>query len=160
MLGCIFTVLIACSVQPVLAQDITDILQPVPVRDSEYQFHLQAVHRDTDDRLISVVESTHGYYIPHEITNESFNDCFGSNICKKEIVVVDNKKYEKIQFSEKYSLEVRSTLMFLIIAKLSVDDGNEIVMVDAPIFQAFVPLIHLEEDNVIQTQWTIFRKLN
>ena len=161
MLGCIFTVLIACSVQPVLAMHETlDILQPVPIRDSEYQFHLQAVLRDTDGRLISVTEATNGYYIPHDITDEGFDKCFGSNICKKEIVDVDNKKYEKIQFSEKYSLEVRSTLMFLIIAKLSVDDGNEIVMVDAPIFQAFVPLIHLEEDNVIQTQWTIFRKLN
>ena len=160
MLGCAFTVLIACSVQPVLAQDITDVLKPVPIKDAEYQFHLQAVLRDTDGRLISVTEATNGYYIPHDITDEGFDKCFGSNICKKEIVDVDNKKYEKIQYSEKYSLEVRSTLMFLIIAKLSVDDGNEIVMVDAPTFQAFVPLIHLEEDNVIQTQWTIFRKLN
>ena len=49
--------------------------------------------------------------------------------------------------------------MFLIIAELSIIDGNEIVIVDAPIFQAFVPLIHLEEDNVIYAQWTIFRDL-
>ena len=160
MLGCSFTVLIACSVQPVLAQDITDIFKPIPIRDSEYQFHLQAVLRDTDGRLISVTEATNGYYIPHDITDEGFNNCFGANICKKEIVVIDNKKYEKIQYMEKFSLEVRSTLMFLIIAKLSIIDGNEIVMVDAPIFQAFVPLIHLEEDNVIYTQWTIFRMLN
>ena len=160
MLISIFTALIAGSIQDVLAYDITDIFEPIPIRNSEYQFHLQAVLRDTDGRLISVTEATNGYYIPHDITDEGFDKCFGSNICKKEIVDIDNKKYEKIQFSEKYSLEVRSTLMFLIIAKLSVDDGNEIVMVDAPIFQAFVPLIHLEEDNVIQTQWTIFRKLN
>ena len=160
MLGCIFTVLIACSVQPVLAMHETlDILQPVPVRDSEYQFHLQAVLRDTDGRLISVTEATNGYYISHEITDESFDKCFGANICKKEIVAIDDKKYEKVQFTDKYSLEVRSTLMFLIIAELSIIDGNEIVMVDAPIFQAFVPLVHLEEDNVIYAQWTIFRDL-
>ena len=160
MLISIFTALIAGSIQDVLAYDITDIFEPIPIRNSEYQFHLQAVLRDTDGRLISVTEATNGYYISHEITDESFDKCFGANICKKEIVAIDNKKYEKIQHSEKYSLDVHSTLMFLIIAKLSVDDGNEIVMVDAPIFQAFVPLIHLEEDNVIQTQWTIFRKLN
>ena len=160
MLGCIFTVLIACSVQPVLAMHETlDILQPVPIRDSEYQFHLQAVLRDTDGRLISVTEATNGYYISHEITDESFDKCFGANICKKEIVAIDNKKYEKVQFTDKYSLEARSTLMFLIIAELSIIDGNEIVMVDAPIFQAFVPLVHLEEDNTIYAQWTIFRDL-
>ena len=159
MLGCVFTVLIACSVQPVLAQDITDILKPVPIRGSEYQFHLQAVLRDTDGRLISVTEATNGYYISHEITDESFDECFGADICKKVIVVIDNKKYEKVQFTDKYSLEVPSTLMFLIIAELSIADGNEIVLVDAPIFQAFVPLVYLEEDNVIYAQWTIFRDL-
>ena len=160
MLISIFTALVTGSIQDVLAEDITDMFEPIPIRNSEYQFHLQAVLRDTDGILISVTESTNGYYISHEITDESFDKCFGANICKKEIVVIDNKKYEKIQYMEKFSLEVPSTLMFLIIAKLSIIDGNEIVMVDAPIFQAFVPLIHLEEDNVIYTQWTIFRMLN
>ena len=159
MLISIFAALIAGSIQDVLAYDITDIFEPIPIRNSEYQFHLQAVLRDTDGRLISVTEATNGYYISHEITDESFDKCFGANICKKEIVVIDNKKYEKVQFTNKYSLEVRSTLMFLIIAELSIIDGNEIVIVDAPIFQAFVPLIHLEEDNVIYAQWTIFRDL-
>ena len=159
MLISIFAALIAGSIQDVLAYDITDIFEPIPIRNSEYQFHLQAVLRDTDGRLISVTEATNGYYISHEITDESFNKCFGANICKKEIVVIDNKKYEKVQFTNKYSLEVRSTLMFLIIAELSIIDGNEIVIVDAPIFQAFVPLIHLEEDDMIHAQWTIFRDL-
>ena len=159
MLILVFTTLIVGSTQDVLAEDITKILKPVSIKNSEYQFHLQAVLRDTDGRLISVTEATNGYYISHEITDESFNKCFGANICKKEIVVIDNKKYEKVQFTNKYSLEVRSTLMFLIIAELSIIDGNEIVMVDAPIFQAFVPLIHLEEDDMIHAQWTIFRDL-
>ena len=159
MLISIFTVLIAGSIQDVLAYDITDIFESIPIRNSEYQFHLQAVLRDADGGLISVTEATNGYYISHEITDESFDKCFGANICKKEIVVIDNKKYEKVQFTEKYSLEVRSTMMFLIIAELSIIDDNEIVMVDAPIFQAFVPLIHLEEDNVIYAKWNIFRDL-
>ena len=159
MLISIFTALIAGSIQDVLAYDITDVFEPITIRNSEYQFHLQAVLRDADGGLISVTEATNGYYISHEITDESFDKCFGANICKKEIVVIDNKKYEKVQFTDKYSLEARSTLMFLIIAELSIIDGNEIVMVDAPIFQAFVPLVHLEEDNVIYAQWTIFRDL-
>ena len=160
MLGCVFTVLIACSVQPVLAQDMTDILKPVPIRGSEYQFHLQVILRDSDGRLISVTESTNGYYIPHDITDEGFNSCFGSNICKKEIVVIDNIKYEKIQYREKYSLHAHTRLMFFITAVLEVSYGPETVIADAGIFQAFVPLVYLDDDTVIDTQWSIFRKLN
>ena len=160
MLGCVFTVLIACSVQPVLAQDITDIFKPVPIKGSEYQFHLQVILRDSDGRLMSVTESTNGYYIPHDITDEGFDNCFGSNICKKEIVVVDNKKYEKIQYKEKYSLDLPQRLMFFITAILEVSYGPETVIADAGIFQAFVPLVYLEDDTMINTQWTILRELN
>ncbi len=156
----IFTALIVGSIQNALAEDITDMFKPVPIKNAEYQFHLQAVLRDTDGRLITVTESTNGYYIPHDITDQSFDKCFGANICKKEIVVIDNKKYEKIQFTDKFSLEVRSALMLFLIAKLSITDGDEITFVDAPVFQAFVPLVYLEEDNVIHVQWTIFRELN
>ena len=160
MLSIIFTALIVGSVQPVLADEITDLFKPVPIRNSEYQFHLQVVLRDADGILISVTESTNGYYIPHDITDEGFDNCFGSNICKKEIVVVDNKKYEKIQYKEKYSLDLPQRLMFFITAVLEVSYGPETVIVDAGIFQALSPLVYLEENNVINTQWTIFRVLN
>ena len=156
MLGCIFTVLIACSVQPVLAQDVTDILKPVPIKDAEYQFHLQVILRDSDGRLISVTESTNGYYIPHDVTDEAFDIHFG----KKEIVTVDNIKYEKVQYREKYSLDLPLKLMFFISAVLEVSYGPETVIADAGIFQAFVPLVYLDDDTVIDTQWSIFRKLN
>ena len=156
MLCCIFTVLITCSVQPVFAQDVVDILKPVPIKDAEYQFHLQMILRDSDGRLISVTESTNGYYIPHAVTDEAFDIHFG----KKEIVTVDNIKYEKVQYSEKYSLDLPLKFMFFISAVLEVSDGPETVIVDANIFQAFVPLVYLADDDEINTQWTIFRKLN
>ena len=160
MLISIFTALIAGSIQDVLAEDITDILKPVPIKNSEYQFHLQVTLRDADGMLISVTETTNGYYIPHDITDEGFDNCFGSNICKKEIVVVDNIKYEKVQFTEKYSVDLPLKFMFFIPAILEVSYGPETVLVDANIFQAFSPLVYLEENNVINTQWTIFRVLN
>ena len=47
--------------------------------------------------LISVTETTNGYYIPHNITDEAFDYHFG----KKEIVVVDNIKYEKSSIHRK-----------------------------------------------------------
>ena len=156
MLIPIFTALIVGSVQPVLADDITDLFKPVPIKNSEYQFHLQVVLRDVDGRLISVTESTNGYYVPHDVTDEAFDHNFG----EKEIVTVDNIMYEKVQFTEKYSLDLPEKLMFFIPAVIEVSYGLETVIVDAYIFQAFVPLVYLEEDNVINTQWTIFRKLN
>jgi len=172
MLIAIFTVLITCSIQPVFAQDITDVLKPVPIKDAEYQFHLQMVLRDSDGRLISVTESTNGYYIPHAVTDEAFDYHFG----KKEIVVVDNIKYEKVQFTEKYSLDLPldvwnedrdqllvpkiAKLMIFIPAILEVSYGSEIKMVDAYIFQAFIPLAYLAEGDEVNTQWTIFRTLN
>ena len=171
-LGCIFTVLITFYVQPVLAQDVVDILKPVPIKDAEYQFHLQIVLRDSDGILISITESTNGYYIPHTVTDEAFDIHFG----KKEIVTVDNIKYEKVQYREKYSLDLPldvwnedrdqglvpkiPKLMFFIPAILEVSYGSETEIVDAYIFQAFVPLVYLAEDDEINTQWTIFRKLN
>ena len=156
MLIPIFTTLIIGSTQDVLAEDITDVLEPVSIKNSEYQFHLQVVLRDADDRLISVIETTNGYYIPHSITDEAFDYYFG----KKEIVVVDNTKYEKVQYSEKYSLDLPLKLMFFIPANLEVSYGSEITIVDANIFQAFVPLVYLEDNTVINTQCTILRELN
>ena len=156
MLIPIFTALIVGSVQPVLADDITDLFKPVPIKNSEYQFHLQVVLRDAGGGLISVTESTNGYYVPHDVTDEAFDHNFG----EKEIVTADNIMYEKVQFTEKYSLDLPEKLMFFIPAVIEVSYGLETVIVDSYIFQAFVPLVYLEEDNVINTQWTIFRKLN
>ena len=154
MLISVFTALIAGSVQDVLAQDITDIFEPVPIKNSEYQFHLQVILRDVDGGLISVTESTNGYYIPHEITDQIFDNDFG----EKEIVIVNNIKYEKVQFTEQYSLDLPFKLMFFIPVAIEVSDGLKTVIVDANIFQAFVPLVYLEENNVINTQWTILRE--
>jgi hypothetical protein len=156
MLSIIFLALIVGSTQPVFADHITDIFKPVPIKNSEYQFHLQVILRDADDRLISVTEATNGYYIPHDVTDEVFDHNFG----KKEIVIVDNIKYEKVQYTEKYSLDLPLKLMFFIPAIIEVSHGSEILIVDAYIFQALVPLVYLEEGDVINTQWTIFRKLN
>jgi len=157
MLSIIFTALIVGSVQPVLADEITDLFKPVPIRNSEYQFHLQVVVRDSHGQLVSVTESTNGYYVPHDVTDESFDRDFG----KKEIVTVDNIKYEKVQFIVKdRHYQVPMKLMFFIPAILEVSYGSETVTVEAFIFQAFVPLVYLEEDDVVDTQWTIFRKLN
>jgi len=156
MLISIFIALISGSMQDVFAVDMTDIFKPVPIKNSEYQFHLQVVLRDADGGLISVVESTNGYYIPHDITDQVFDNDFG----EKEVVIVDNVKYEKVKFTEQYSLDLPYKLMFFIPIAIEVNDGSKMVIVDANIFQAFVPLVYLEADYVIDTQWTILRESN
>ena len=157
MLSIIFTALIVGSVQPVLADEITDLFKPVPIRNSEYQFHLQVVVRDSHGQLVSVTESTNGYYVPHDVTDEAFDRNFG----KKEIVTVDDIKYEKVQYIVKdRHYRVPMKLMFFIPAVIEVSQGSETVTVEAFIFQSFVPLVYLEDGDVVDTQWTIFRKLN
>ena len=150
----VFTALIAGSMQDVFAVDMTDIFKPVPIKNSEYQFHLQVVLRDADGGLISVTESTNGYYIPHDVTDQVFDNDFG----EKEVVIVDNVKYEKVKYTEQYSLDLPYKLMFFIPIAIEVNDGSKTVIVDANIFQAFVPLVYLEADYVIDTQWTILRE--
>ena len=142
--------------QDVFAVDMIDIFKPVPIKNSEYQFHLQVVLRDADGGLISVVESTNGYFIPHDITDQVFDNDFG----EKEVVIVDNVKYEKVKYTEQYSLDLPYKLMFFIPIAIEVNDGSKMVIVDANIFQAFVPFVYLEADYVIDTQWTILRESN
>ena len=156
MLISVFIALIAGSMQDVFAVDMTDIFKPVPIKNSEYQFHLQVVLRDADGGLISITESTNGYYIPHDVTDQVFDNDFG----EKEIIIVDNIKYEKVKFTEQYSLDLPYKLMFFIPIAIEVNDGSKTVIVDANIFQAFVPLVYLEADYVIDTQWTILRESN
>ena len=95
--------------------------------------------------------------VKHDVTDEVSDRDFG----KKEIVTVDDIKYEKAQYVVKdRHYKVPYKLMFFIPAVIEVSQGLETVIVDAFIFQAFVPLVYLEEDDVVDTQWTIFRKLN
>ena len=157
MLIPIFTTLIAGSIQDILADKLSDEYKPVLLKNSEYLVHLQVVLRDAGGGLISVTESTNGYYIPHEITDEAFDYCFSPSICKKEIVVIDNKKYEKVPFAQKYGIESSEPKLQF---KIRVIVQEENVLVDKNLFSIFVPLIWMEEGDVIDTKWNVFREFN
>ena len=179
----IFTALIVGSIQNALAEDITDMFKPVPIKNAEYQFHLQAVLRDTDGRLITVTESTNGYYIPHAVTDEAFDIHFG----KKEISTIDNIKYEKVQWKFNPSLEHRFVGLYPIYSELSIElvseygddtakmyesekdfshwkihycgtfEGHGITCI--PVFQVLVPTMTLEPTDTVEQQWTILREI-
>ena len=156
MLIPIFTALIAGSIQDILADKLSDEYKPVLLRNSEYLVHLQVVLRDAGGGLISVTESTNGYYIPHKITDEAFDYCFSPSICKKEIVVIDNKKYEKVPFAQKFGVD--SPLPKMQFKIRAIVQAEENLIVDENIFSIFVPVIYIEEGEMINTQWNIFRE--
>jgi len=193
LLSVIFVTLIAGSVQSIAA----DHLEPgqgiykdevnldiAVTKGSNYQIYLQTVIRNGDGQLINVTESTAvGAYIPHKITDAVFDTLMG----EKEIITIDNIKYEKVQytytptlehrfmglypiFSEYYDLEFESTpearekmrehkdFSMWKIHYCATFEGHGFSCI--PIFQDLVPTITLEEHDVVTHQWTILRILN
>ena len=192
----IFVISIAGSVQFVAA----DHLEPgigifsdegevelVTTKDTNYQVYLQTILRNGDEQLINITETTEsGAYIPHKISDHVFDTLMG----KKEIVTIDNIKYEKVQYTFSPTLVQRTIGMYPIFSEVTFKFDVE---VDAlakmnekikeysiwkihycadfadighaglrciPVFQVLVPTITLEPDDVITQQWTILRELN
>ena len=128
--------------------------------DSKYQIYVQVIIRNAQDQLVSVSETMHGKYIPHEITDFVFDNMKG----KKEDIVIDKIKYERIHYTMTYDIQqasyAKSYVDFLSIWTLEFDhnvDGHGLVRL--PIFQANIPLT-LAEGDILTFQWTILRELN
>ena len=193
LLGVIFVTLIAGSIQSISA----DHLEPgqgifkeesevelVTTHGSNYQIYLQTVFRNGDDQLINVSETTEiGMYIPHKITDHVFDTLMG----KKEIITIDNIKYEKVQYIFSPILEQRWTGFYPIFSEIPLEFKYEEGAVAKmnkkiknysiwkihycgafkghgytciPVFQTLVPTMTLEPDDVVTQQWTILRELN
>ena len=193
LLGVIFVTLIAGSIQSISA----DHLEPgqgifkeesdvelVTTHGSNYQIYLQTVFRNGDDQLINVTETTEiGMHIPHKITDYVFDTLMG----KKEIVTIDNIKYEKVQYVFSPTLEQRYMGMYPIFSEITLKfnvEGAALAEMNEkwenysiwkihycaafeghgytciPVFQALVPTMTLEPDDVVTQQWTILRELN
>jgi len=191
----IFVILIGCSTQSVVADHVelsgdgiytgyNEVNIVTTKADSKWQVNLQLILRTGDGQLINITEST-GYaaYIPHVITDHTFDTLMG----EKEIVTVDNVKYEKVQysftptlehrfmglypiFSEYYDLEFESTPEAVELMKNQKDfamwkihycatfEGHGFTCI--PIFQDLVPTLTLDPSDTITLQWTILRILN
>ena len=192
-LSIISLTLVACSIQSVTA----DHLEPgsgiytgwnevmiTSVRDSNYVVLLQVILRNGDGQLINVTESSESAaYIPHQITDHVFDTLMG----EKEIITIDNIKYEKVQytytaalehrfmglypiFSEYYDLEFESTpesrekmaeqqeFSIWKIHYCAIFEGHGYSC--APIFQDLIPTMTLEPSDVVTQQWTILREMN
>jgi len=194
LVGIIFVVLIACSVQSISA-DHTEPGKGVYVNEnkvditstqnSNYKIYLQTVLRNADGELINVTESTeNGAYIPHKISDDAFDTLMG----KKEIVTIDNIKYEKVQYTFTPTLVQRWTAIYPLFSEVVIefkveedarmdmnsyvkdysiwklqhcaDWGDDHGLSCIPLFQVLVPTITLEPDDVITLNWTILREFN
>jgi len=126
LLGVIFVVLLAGSTQSVTAdhesnegifKDKSDV-NLVTTQDSNYQVYLLAVLRNGDGQLINVTENTNtASYIPHEITDYVFDTLMG----KKEIIIINNIKYEKVQYIFSPTLEQRWMGMYPISEQIKIN---------------------------------------
>jgi len=193
LLGVIFVALTAGSIQSIYA----DHLEPgqgifkeksevelVTTHGSNYQIYLQTVLRNGDDQLINVSETIEiGMYIPHKITDDVFDTLMG----KKEIITIDNIKYEKVQYIFSPTLDHRWIGLYPIFSEIPLEFNYEEGAVAKmnkkiknysiwkihycaafeghgytciPVFQVLVPTMTLEPDDVVTQHWTILRELN
>ena len=195
LLGAILTALITCSIQSISAdhelsegifKDKSEV-NLVTTQDSDYQVYLQAVLRNGDGQLINVTENTKtAAYIPHEISDYVFDTLMG----EKEIITIDNIKYEKAQYTFSPTLEQRWMGMYPIFEQPIIKykmEGDALVQMNKqtkdyslwkihycadfsnighdglqciPVFQALIPTITLEPNDVITHQWTLLRELD
>ena len=196
LLGAIFVALIAGSVQSISADHESGNgifkneheVELVDTKNTKYQVYLQAVLRNGDGHLISVVESTaNAGHISHKLTDDIFDTLMG----KKEIIIIDNIKYEKVQYTFSPTLEQRWMGMYPILGNpitININvEGDAAAQVNKkikdhnvwkihycadfanighdglqciPIFQVLVPTMMLEPTDVITQHWTILRELN
>ena len=171
LLSVISTALIICSIQYASAdhsltdQGIFKDETTVSVEDSidsKYMIHLQVVTRDAQGQLVSVSESMHGSYIPHEITDYVFDGL----IDEKEIFIIDDIKYEKVRYVVIHDVQTFDfTKSFQDILSLwsikyctdftTIGHGSDECI---PIFQTITPHNELGEDDVFTFHWTILRE--
>ena len=165
LISVIFTTLIIGSIQLISA----DHLEPglgifknekelniISTEDSKYQIYLTVVIRNAQGELISIIEATRGIHIAHEITDYVFNEKLG----EKEVIMIDNIKYEKVQFVVSHDfLEQPSSFLtmwhFPICGEIG---GHSDVCVR--IFQAKTASMYIEEDGDVKNHWTVLREMN
>ena len=192
LLSVIFVTLIVGSIQSVTAdhsepgigifKDEIEV-ELVTTQDSNYQVYLQTVLRNGDGQLISVTERMYGFVIPHQVTDHVFDTLMG----KKEIVTIDNIKYEKVQYTFSPTVEQRTEKIYPIFEEIHIEyvveedalaqmkeeirdyyrwqihycatfEGH--VYTCIPVFQTFAVVELVTYTDVVTHQWTILRVLN
>ena len=162
LLSIIF-VLITGSIHYISAYDSTDSQGPeliVTTEDSKYQLHIQVILRNAEGHLIGTTEGTYGSYVPHKLTDNSFDTLFG----EKEIVTVDGIKYEKVQFGRDFNAMAylgQAGVGGLWLVQVCGEISKQFNDVEcANIFEARTNQVVLEVGDIVTTNWVILRTMN
>jgi len=141
LLSVIFVTLIAGSVQSITADHESGKgifknekeVKIITTENTNYLVYLQTVLRNGDGQLINVTENTKtAAYIPHELTDHVFDTLLG----EKEIVTIDNIKYEKVQYTYSPTLVQRWTGMYPIPEQIKINikaEGDALVQMNKQI---------------------------
>ena len=197
LLSIIFVLLITGSIQSVTADHLEPgkglfkdeiAVETAKTEDTNYRIHLQTILRNADGQLIGVmhgpVDGLHGWVIPHKVTDHVFDTLMG----EKEIVTIDNIKYEKVQYTFTPTLEQRTIKFSPIFEEIPIEyelDKNTLALMKElrdyhswkihycatffelghpyiclPIFQSFNVVYHVDPTDVVTHQWTVLRVLN
>ena len=195
LLGIIFVTLIIGSIQSVTADHLEpgqglfkdeETIETAKTEDSNYRIHLQTVLRNADGQLIGVMhgpmDGLHGWVISHKVTDHVFDTLMG----EKEIVTIDNIKYEKVQYTFTPTLEQRTVKNYPVFSEIRIEyeldqhyiwlmkelrdyhkwqihycatfDGHGYACM--PVFQTFVDVRLVTPTDTVTHQWTILRVLN
>ena len=195
LLSITFAVLIIGSIQSVTADHLEPgkglfkdetAVELTKTGDSNYRVYLQTVLRNGDGQLIGVIHGStdglRGWVIHHKITDHVFDTLMG----EKEIVTIDNIKYEKVQYTFSPTLEQRTIKFSPIFEEIPIEyelDKNTLALmkelreyyswkihycatfeghgyVCMPVFQNFAAVELVTPIDVVTLQWTILRVLN
>ena len=192
LLSITFVLLITGSIQSVTADHLEPgqgifkneiAVESIPTNDSNYQIYLQTVLRNVDGQMISVAEGMHGFVIPHQVTDHVFDTLMG----KKEIITIDDIKYEKVQYTFSPTLKQRWMGIYPIFDEIHIEyvvEGDALVQMKEdimdhyrwvihycaifkgheytciPVFQSFTVVELVTHTDVVTHQWTILRVLD
>ena len=165
LLGVIFTTSIIGHIQLISADHLepglgifkneTD-MNTISTEDSKYQIHLIVVIRNAQGELISITEATRGIHIAHEITDYVFNEKLG----EKEVIMIDNIKYEKVQFVVSHVFdEHQSSFLGMWFFPICGEIGGH-SDVCLRIFQVKTAAMYIDEDGDVKNHWTVLREMN
>ena len=116
----------------------------ISTNDSIYDVHILVVVRDKDENLIAVTESSNARYLPSKFTEKWWNELSEKNYLKYE------NGYEIFQ-KENAMISNDDHLGILTLEREM--SGYNVVM-----FEAFLPMIQVEETDTADIQWTIIKK--
>ncbi len=185
LLGIIFIILITSSVPSIAVDDSVgnnvvsedmDKLNVVPTKEPKYQVYLHVTIRNVQGELINVAETLPcrdsarllasnwgctAEYMDHEITDYAFDTALG----KKEIITIDNIKYEKVQFSN-YSKHMNlfdlndRELTGRWTVQVCGEEVEKFGFECAEIFQSRTSTLYVEMGDISTSYWTILRVMS